>query len=93
MIYSFSQELEDVVSSGVYQEQKLKGAVSSLSYRSQFISALIENLRSRFSSDAVILKSTVVASIRMWPLQSEKEKIRGTQIQLHANFIFSVFVM
>ena len=60
----------------------LKGQMPGLLYRAKMVGALVEGLNNRFSDetkDKMLLTSSEVANLCIWPSAEEKDKIRGEQ--------------
>ncbi|KAJ8300627.1 hypothetical protein KUTeg_022146 [Tegillarca granosa] len=71
-IQTNSTQLKDLCETGMYQGRKLKGQSPKLAYRAEFVKAIVGSLENRFSTDHELLKSTQIASFRIWPPAKEK---------------------
>lgn len=73
--YSISAELKEILETKKLKGVHLKGKLSSLSYRTDFCKAFVNNLTRRFSSDHEILKATTFTNLTLWPTAKDNQKV------------------
>ena len=77
-------DLSEVLTSGMYQNIKLKGRTPSLAYKDAIIDGLLEALETRFtrhSSEALLNSATKILHFDKWP-QMDSHDIRGLGMQI-----------